>query len=134
MLLEFYLSDRDAKFIVEFDDDEESLYIDIHYNDGSRENIYEIQIPFLETIKELFNNIQAWSIKSVKSYIDINVKTENEDGDYQSKKCLIQNKYNNIITFEIKDSDVPIFHIRLVNKYEMIEKEDVENSFYIFIP
>lgn len=134
MLLEFYISDRDAKFIVEFDDDEGSLYIDIHYNDGSRENIYEIQIPFLETIKELFNNIQAWSLKSVKSYIDINVKKENEYGDYQSKKCLIQNKYDNIIIFDIKDSDVPIFHIRLVNKYEMIEKEDVENSFYIFIP
>ena len=85
-----------------------------------------------ETIKGIFNNIDAFSIIVVYSYIDINVVTD--EGDYQSKRCRIDKKFDNTISFNVEFSNVPVFYMRRINEIETIEKEDTENSFYIFIP
>ena len=133
MLLEFYISEYIVKSIdIEFDGDIESLDIDICYNDGFNDIDCTINIPSLETIKGIFSNIDAFAIKKIFSYIDINVKTDEDD--YQSKRCLINKKFDNTISFDVEFSNVPIFNIRHVNEIETIEKGDVEKSFYIYIP
>lgn len=133
MLLEFYISEYVVKSLdIDFAEDIESLDIDICYNDGFRDIDCTINIPSLETIKGAFNNIDVFAIKKIFSYIDINIKTD--EGEYQSKRCLMDKKFDNTISFDVEFSNVPVFHMRLVNEIEIIERDDVERSFYIFIP
>lgn len=139
MLLDFYISNEGFVIDGELDDDNsDSLCVNITPKSDNEE--FDIRIPSLEIIKELFDNIKAWGIKSVTAYINIEVLMleQNEYDEsvykYKSHKCIITRDYQNCISFNIVSSGIPPFKIRQVTGTEMIEKENVEKSFYIYIP